>query len=356
SFEMARAQAIYNLLVDRDLDFDLRRGSPFQSNLCEENAALELAYTFGGRERCGLRYSFEPTCRRGVLKNRYDLFRDRMQAAMQRLGAGYDSTTLHRAFRVAVPRELLLRSDNTVTILAAHHYRDRRPRLKAYFSCDYSDPVRSRRVVRDLIGVLEDRTLNEQTRRFFGFFKRGSGARMVGLDFEPGCPVAAKVYLQGAGLSQRRLDELIAYVGGGADARAGLDLFRDRFLDGDRRPAAFNLVSLGLDRGGDLRLKLYIRPVEFYPDGEALGRLRNWYRAIDRQDELAAAEVGLAATTPLDLLDRTRGFFNYLSVDVGATGVSKTSIYFVPQIPLGRLAREDPERLDRLLDAGPRLA
>ena len=336
------------MLVDADLDFDLRRGPSFPSNLCEENAAIELAYTFGERSRCGLRYSFEPTCKRGVIKNRYELFRDRMLTAMQQLGPGYDAATLHRAFRVAVPREILRRSDITVTILAVHHYRDRSPRLKAYFSCDYPEPERARRAVTDLIAVLGEPVLDAQTRQLLGLFKRSSGARMVGLDFEPGQPVAAKVYLHGAGIAQRRLAELIARVGGSDEARAGLKSFREIFLDGRQRPGDFNLIALGLDRAGDLRLKLYIRPVEFYPDGEALRRLRRWYQAIDKCDELAAAEAGLAAVAPLELLERTRGYFNYISVDVGAAGVTKTSLYFVPQIPLGRLAHQDPDALRRM--------
>lgn len=283
-----------------------------------------------------------------MLRNRYELFRDRVLAAMQQLGPGYDAATLHRAFRVAVPREILRRSDITVTILAVHHYRDRLPRLKTYFSCDYPEPARARRAVRELIAVLDSSTLDAQTRQFFGLFKRGSGARMVGLDFESGQPVAAKVYCHGAGISPRKLSALIDWVGGSSAACAGLETFREIFLDGDRSTAALNLIALGLDRGGDLRLKLYLRPVDHYPDGEALRRLRRWYRAIDREAELAAAEAGLAAVAPLALLDQTRGFFNYISVDVGAAGVTKTSLYFVPQIVLGQLARQDPDALRRM--------
>src|SRR5690606_12201774 len=123
-------QRFFDVLAGRDLDFDVSAPPPFASNLCEADCALELAYTFGGRDDCGVRYSFEPTCRRTALKNRYTLCRDRVKAAMRAAGDGYDVDRFTRLFKIGVPNDVLLSPsrDPTATICAVHHYRDRAPR------------------------------------------------------------------------------------------------------------------------------------------------------------------------------------------------------------------------------------
>ena len=361
--ELDRVLAFYDALAARDLDFDLRQGPPWPSNLCEQDCALELAYTFGGRDTCGVRYSYEPTCKKSFLKPRHALCRDRLKAAMRLAGDdgddgddGYDVEKFLELFHLGVPPDvqLAISGDATACIAAIHHYKGRAPRLKAYFSVDYVDVARSLDVTRGLVGALHDRGRSEQLEVFLEKWGPERGVRMVGFDFEPQRPLEAKVYRQGAGLDGHGLDELIAFAGGGSAARDGVRTFQDLLLDKDRDPARFNLVTLAPSSEHPPRLKLYIRPVELYDDAEALERLRRWYRALGCDDELASAEQGLAAVAPLDVLSRTRGFFNYLSVDVGPEGVTKTSIYFAPLLPLMWLAREEPERLKQLAAAGQR--
>lgn len=332
-------QRFYDLLAGRDLDFPLDAPPPFASNLCEEDCAIELAYTFGGRDDCGVRYSFEPTCRRSALKNRYTLCRDRVKAAMRAAGGGYDVDRFTALFKIGVPNDVLLSPsrDPTATICAIHHYRARAPRLKIYFSVDYaSEPARALEQIRRLVGALEEPALDEQVEAFLAAFDPPGGGRMVGFDFEPHAPVEVKVYKEGKGLTPASLSAVVERAGGGAEAHEGIARFQDIFLDGERDPARFNLVTLAPSRDGRARLKLYLRPVDLYGDDEALERLRAWYQHLGKADELALVERGLGAVAPLDVLARTRGFFNYLSVDVGPAGVSKTSVYYAPLVALRR--------------------
>lgn len=330
----------YDILAGADLSFPVADAPPFPSNLCEESCAIELAYTFGGRDDCGVRYSFEPTCRRTALKNRYTLCRDRLKTAMRAAGGGYDTDLFSALFKIGVPNDVLLSPsrDPTATICAIHHYRDRPPRLKIYFSVDFiSEPERALEQIRRLVSALGEPVLNEQVEAFLAAFDPPGGGRMVGFDFEPNVPVEMKVYKEGLGLSQSALASVIERAGGGPAAHEGVERFQDIFLDGDRDPGRFNLVTLAPRRDGHARLKLYVRPVDLYDDGEALRRLRTWYGALDKNDELALVERGLATVAPLEVLEGTRGFFNYLSVDVGPAGVTKTSVYYAPLIALRRV-------------------
>ncbi len=341
-------QRFFDLLAGRDLDFDVRERPPFSSNLCEQDCALELAYTFGGHDDCGVRYSFEPTCRRTALKNRYTLCRDRMKAAMRAAGDGYDVDLFSELFKIGVPNDVLLApfQDPTATIGAVHHYRDRPPRLKIYFSVDYpTEPPRALAQIRRLVGRLAEPRLDEQVERFLAAYDPPGGGRMVGFDFAPHTPTEVKVYKEGKGLSRAALAAVVEDAGGGDEARAGIAHFQDIFLDGDRDPARFDLVTLAPSRERAARLKLYIRPVDLYSDAEALRRLRAWYRHLRREDELALVERGLAAVAPLSLLDATKGFFNYLSVDVGAAGVAKTSVYYAPLVSLRAREMTQPRGL-----------
>ncbi|MFH1812345.1 MAG: hypothetical protein ABIJ09_26650 [Pseudomonadota bacterium] len=346
--ELPRVAQVVRGLVGGDLDFDLRQGPRHPSNLCEAQASLELAYTFGGREQCGLRYSTEPLAPRGVLRNRYTVFRDRLLRLMRELAPGYDVALLQRLFFVGVPRRAAADTDTTITIAAVHHYRDRPPRLKAYFSCDWDNPGRARASAQALIGQAGSDELEAQARTFHRFYSPQGGVRMVGFDFEPGRAVEVKLYKTGEGLRPRSLARLIEEAGGGSEAQQGVQVFRDVFLDGATDPALFDLVSRALRRGGGPGLKLYIRPADLYDDAEALRRLRNWYGYLGKTEELAMVERGLATVAPLEVIGATRGFFNYFSVDVGHHGVSKTSVYYTPQIPLMHLARHDAGRLQEL--------
>jgi hypothetical protein len=344
--QLADVHAYFDVLAGRDLDFDLRGEPPYPSNLCEQSCAIELAYTFGGDDDCGVRYSFEPTCKPGRLKNRYTLCRDRVREAMRTGGDGYDASLFRRLFKTGLPNDILMGSgDATATICAIHHYKDRPPRLKMYFSVDYAEQPRALEQIRALVGELSDDALTRETETFLDTFVPPGGGRMVGFDFEPGRPVGVKVYKMGAGLDEARFGALLDRCEGGPDALEGVDAFRRIFLGDDSVPADLNLVALAPSATKPPRLKLYVRPVDLYADGEALARLRRWYERLDRPDELALVERGLAAVAPLDVLNDTRGFFNYLSVDVGPGGVSKTSVYYAPLIPLQHLARTAPERL-----------
>ncbi|MFZ9887675.1 MAG: tryptophan dimethylallyltransferase family protein [Myxococcota bacterium] len=341
----------FDALVGQDLDFDLREGPRFSSNLCEEDCAIELAYTFGSEEDCGVRYSYEPTCRRSTLRNRYTLCRDRFKSTLRRCGPGYDVDRFLELFRRALPNDVLLstRQDATATICAVHHYRDRPPRLKMYFSVDYgSDEQRALERTRALVGGLEDAALSEQLEAFLGVFEPLGCGRMVGFDFAANGGVTTKVYKRGTGLSISGLEQLVRMTEGGGTALAGLAAFQDIFLDGRRDPALFDLVTLSPSSTGRPRLKLYVRPVALYGDDEALARLRRWYAHLAKVDELALVEQGLAAVAPLDVLAETRGFFNYFSVDVSREGLSKTSVYYAPLVPLRHMARTQPERLTQL--------
>lgn len=340
----------FDTLAGRDLDFDLRGDPPFPSNLCEQNCALELAYTFGGQDDCGVRYSFEPTRAPGRLSNRYTLCRDRVRQAMSSAGDGYDASLFRRLFKLGLPNDILLGAgDTTASICAIHHYRTRPPRLKIYFSVDYADGARALEQIRNLVAALDDERVAAQTEAFLRAFEPAGGGRMVGFDFEPGRPVGVKVYKEGVGLSAARFDELVEQTGSDDAGQRGIAAFRDTFLPAGGGPDAFNLVTLAANPGGAPRLKLYIRPVDLYDDGETLARLRRWYAEIGHESELELVEQGLAAVAPLDVLAHTRGFFNYLSVDVGESGVSKTSVYFAPLIPLTHLALVDVERLPDIL-------
>jgi hypothetical protein len=338
--ELPRIRSLFDLLVGSDLDFDIRQGPTYKSNLCEQDAAFELGYTFGGRDKCGVRYSYEPCCRNGLLKNRYTLFRDRVLACMNSVGVGYDTDLFRRVFRRVVTQEVMQHSDVTVSIAAVHHYRERPPRIKAYFSCDYPEPARARKAVADIVEEIGESQLTQQMRDFYRHYKPRGGARMVGLDFEVDKPVAAKIYKRGSGLSQPALRRLFAYVGAGQLSLEGVQLFQDVFFDSARAPRLFNLVALALDRDGHPGLKLYMRPVEHYDDAETLTRLRRWYQLRGQELELQQVMLGLQAVGSLESLTGSYGFFNYISVDVGPSGVSKTSVYFVPQILLARLARK----------------
>lgn len=338
-----QVQQVYDLLVGRDLDFDLRQGPNYPSNLCEDNAAIELAYTFGGPEQCGLRYSFEPTSKPGVLSNRYTLFRDRLRALQNMLGDDYDLSPLLHAAQLAVPRHLMRQAHTTVTIAAVHHYRDRPPRIKGYFSCDHDDSRLARQVALNLVEIAGVKDLQTQTQGFFRHFRPQGGVRMVGLDVEPKKPLGLKVYKNGAGLSAPALRRLVEELGGGADALAGLRAFQDIFLGGKRSPALLDLVCLALKPKKPAGLKIYIRPVDYYGDEEALQRLQRWYQWLGREHDFAVVMQGLEAVAPLTALANTRGFFNYFSVDLGPAGVSKTSVYFAPQILLASLAQQAPE-------------
>lgn len=170
--------------------------------------------------------------------------------------------------------------------------------------------------------------------RFLAAYDPPGGGRMVGFDFAPHAPTEVKVYKEGKGLSRDALAAVVEDAGGNDAAREGIARFQDIFLDGDRDPARFDLVTLAPSRVRAPRLKLYIRPVDLYSDAEALRRLREWYRHLAREEELALVERGLAAVAPLEVLEGTKGFFNYLSVDVGAAGVTKTSVYYAPLISL----------------------
>lgn len=341
----------YDALIGDDLDFDLREGPRFPSNLCEEDCAIELAYTFGGEEDCGVRYSYEPTCRRTALRNRYTLCRDRFKTVLRHFGPGYDVDRFLELFRRALPNDVLLatRHDATATICAVHHYRDRPPRLKVYFSVDYgADEQRALERTRALVQGLEDAALDEQLEMFLRAFDPLGGGRMVGFDFSADGRVATKIYKRGAGLTAGALEELVRMTEGDKNALAGLAAFQDIFLDGERDPALFDLVTLSPSSRGRPRLKLYIRPVGLYGDEEALERLRRWYAHLGRANDLAIVEEGLAAVAPLDVLSATRGFFNYFSVDVSCEGLCKTSVYFAPMVPLRQLARCEPNRLPEL--------
>lgn len=338
-------------LVDHDLDFDLREGPRFPSNLCEEDCAIELAYTFGGDDDCGVRYSYEPTCRRTALRNRYTLCRDRFKATLRHFGPGYDVDRFLALFRSALSNDILLgtRHEATATLCAVHHYRDRPPRLKMYFSVDYGDDEeRALERTRVLVAQLGDVVILEQLEAFLAWFEPLGCGRMVGFDFSADGKVTTKIYKRGAGLSAQALEGLVRMTGGDADALAGLAVFQDIFLDGKRDPALFDLVTLGPSSSGTPRLKLYIRPVVLYGDEEALARLRRWYAYLGKANELTLVEQGLAAVTPLDVLAATRGFFNYFSVDVSREGLCKTSVYFAPMIPLRQIARTEPHRLAEL--------
>lgn len=343
-----QVQQVYDLLVGRDLDFDLRQGPPFPSNLCEDNAAIELAYTFGGPEQCGLRYSFEPTSKPGVLSNRYTVFRDRLRALQIMLGDDYDLSPLLQAAQLAVPRHLMRQAHTTVTIAAVHHYRDRPPRIKGYFSCDHDDTKLARQVALRLVELAGVKDLQAQTHAFFRHFRPLGGVRMLGLDVEPAKPLGLKVYKNGAGLSAPALGRLVDWVGGGAKALAGLRAFQDIFLDAKRNPAWLDLVCLVLNPKGPAGLKIYIRPVDFYGDQEALQRLQRWYQWLGQEQDFYVVMRGLEAVAPLSALANTRGFFNYFSVDLGPAGVCKTSVYFAPQILLASLAQQAPEDFLRL--------
>jgi hypothetical protein len=89
-------------------------------------------------------------------------------------------------------------------------------------------------------------------------------------------------------------------------------------------------------------------------DGETLRRLRPWFAELGRDEELAHVHAALSVVCPLDVLEETRGTFNYVSVDVTSVGVDKTSVYFVPQIPLAHLAVRAPARLPAFDDDGTR--
>lgn len=349
--ELDEVLAFFDVLAARDLDFDLREGPPYPSNLCEADCAIELGYTFGGRDTCGVRYSYEPTAKRSFIKPRYTLCRDRLRAAMRRAGDGYDVEAFTDLFHIGVPRDVQLagvRDDATVCIAAIHHYKGGRPpRLKAYFSTDYDDPARSYEVTRQLVTRALGEEALEQVEAFGATYAELQSLRMVGIDFEPGRPLEAKVYGRASGLAERGLTELIALAKGDAPAREGVKLFLRIFADG-AGPEALNLIALAPAPVGTPRLKLYLRPVDHYGDAEALARLERWYRAIDRSAELESVVLGLGSVAPLDVLSRTRGFFNYVSVDVGPAGVTKTSVYFAPLIPLVELARTAPERLAAL--------
>src|SRR5690606_10921587 len=223
-------QRFFDLLAGRDLDFDLERGPPFASNLCEQSCAIELAYTFGGHDDCGVRYSFEPTCRRTSLKNRYTLCRDRMKAAMREAGGGYDVDLFSALFKIGVPNDVLFSSagDPTATICAIHHYKDRPPRLKIYFSVDYpSDPARAVEQIQRLVAHLGDVVLDEQVAAFVTTFDPPGGGRMVGFDFEPNAPTSVKIYKQGKGLSAEGLRAVVERAGGASAAHEGIARFQE---------------------------------------------------------------------------------------------------------------------------------
>ena len=347
--EWPRAQAVYDAVVAKDLCFDLRHSSPWPSNLCENNSAIELAYTFGGPENCGLRYSYEPTTRPGILHNRYSLFRDRLRNLARVLGDDYDLSPLLSAALIAVPRELMRQAETTVTIAAVHHYRDRPPRIKAYYSCDYTEKPRMGRVVaQQLLALAHNSAIEEQARDFFRQFRPQGGLRMVGLDLEPGKPLGVKIYKRGTGLTKPALRRLIAMAGGHQTALTALQKFQDIFFDGAAQPDLFDLVTIATKPQGHPGLKLYIRPVDFYDDGETLHRLQSWYQWLEQDDAYQQVLRGLRAVAPVKYLDKTRGFFNYISMDLGVDGASKTSVYFSPQIVLTYLARQEPEIFQEL--------
>jgi hypothetical protein len=345
---------VHDALTGQDLAFDLRRGPTFSSNLCAENAALEIGATFG-RDRTGVRYQFEPTCKKGMLKNRYTLFRDRLSSTMRQLDASYDEELLRRLWGAFIGGGVRFArgDDATATILAVHHYASRLPRLKAYFGCDYVDePGHGFEVTKNALAALDGgRVLTAQIDELRRAFVGGAVPRMVGFDFDPGAAVHVKMYVASEGLDVAGLASLLALSGGDRAAHDAVMAFLRIFLDDDAGALSqLNLVCLALDAAGSPRLKLYLRPVEHMDDGETLRRLTPWFAALGREHELVHVRAALSVVCPLEVLDETRGMFNYVSVDVTEAGVDKTSVYFVPQIPLAHLARHAPDRLPALDD------
>lgn len=349
---MDEVLSVHDALMGEDLAFDLRLGPRFPSNLCAEHANLEVGVTFG-RDRTGVRTQMEPVCRRGVLKNRYTLARDRMASLMRVLDERFDEARFRSLWSIFMGGRVRFAQgeDATATILAAHHYADRPPRLKAYFGCDYvDDRAHGFEVARRALVSLDDgEALLGQVDALRAHFDEPV-PRMVGFDFAPSAPVRAKMYLGSDGLSAAGLAALVRAVGGDGRAEDAVRAFLRAFVDddGDEGVRALNLVCFALDPRG-ASLKLYARPVEHTGDGETLRRLAPWFNSLGRAHELAHVESALAAAFPLDVLDETRGAFNYVSVDVTAAGVDKTSVYFVPQIPLAHLARTAPDRLPSLV-------
>jgi len=340
--------ALHDALMGDDLAFDLRTGPRFPSNLCAENANLEIGATFG-RDRTGVRTQMEPVCRRGVLKNRYTLARDRMASTMRALDEGFDEARFRSLWSTFMGGRVRFAhgEDATATILAAHHYSEGPPRLKAYFGCDYvDDRAHGFEIARSAIASLDDgAALVAQVETLRAHFD-DPVPRMVGFDFAPSAPVKAKMYVGSEGLSAEGLASLVRTVGGDARAEESVRAFLRSFVDddGDDGVGALNLVCFALDARGP-SLKLYARPVERMGDGETLARLAPWFASLDRAHELAHVSAALDAVCPSDVLAETRGAFNYVSVDVTTAGVDKTSVYFVPQIPLAHLARTAPDRL-----------
>lgn len=342
--KLAEIHAVYDALVGDDLRYDLRAGSPMASGASGALSPFLLSMSMGARQDTAVRYQSEPVTPRRALGGRAATFKNRLRAAV-RTGVGKHSADRVMAAWVAAVPYHAMALDNVRPSFGVRHYVDRGPDISAYFVLETPDPAWSHGAVQR---ALEAAGASELWRQIEAFdrdtFKvRGFGILAMDLDANGGFEV--KLYKRSERIGPRQIARLLDALGAGARGEALYRAFRKRFVPSYERRL---LGALGwvLDRGGrPPACKVYLDTSMMYDDAEAIRRLRLWLDEVGFHDGRALFDRIVEQTAPGTLLEGVGNYIDLVSLDVGASGLFKTTVYYAPEVGLGLLARRDPKQL-----------
>ncbi|MEW5849494.1 MAG: hypothetical protein AB2A00_11805 [Myxococcota bacterium] len=336
--------AVYDAIMQDDLRYDLREGTPLPSGASGALSPFLMNMSLGARQDSALRYQCEPVVPRRALGGRSRAFKERLRQAT---GLGWGSYAVEKviaAWVAAVPYNAMT-LDNIRPSFGVRHYPDRPPDICAYFVLEHDDPRWSHDATRRALLAMGEAELWEQVDAFCRATFRELGLFILAVDLPADGSYEVKLYKRSEKIGRAQLQRLLDVVHAGPEGEERFREFRRTFVPSYVR----NLIGgIGfvMDRGGRPPVaKIYLDTSMMYDDWEAVQRLSRWLTALGYAQPRDFWESLRTRLAPQQSLEGVGNFMDMVSLDVGAAGLFKTSLYYAPEVSLGRLAREWPREL-----------
>jgi hypothetical protein len=336
--------SVFDAVVGDDLRYDLRLGSPLPSGASGALSPFLMNMSFGAGQDSAVRYQCEPMVQKRALGGRSAAFKARLKA-VRALGLGRHAfDKVMAAWVAAVPYEAMA-LDNIRPSLGVRHYAHKPPDVSAYFVLEAPDPAYGHQAVQRALEAMGEPELWEQIQEFdkATFKERGYG--ILALDCAADGSFEVKLYKRSERITRPQVKKVMAKVEATEEGVKLFERFKKTFV-----PPYVKILLGGigfvLDRGGrPPAFKIYLDTSMMYDDAEAVRRLEAWLTEVGFSDGMKVFRDMRAVLAPERILEGVGNFMDMVSLDVGARGLFKTSLYYAPEVSLTRLAQKDPRLL-----------
>lgn len=342
--KLTEIHAVFDALVQDDLRYDLREGAPMLSGASGALSPFLVNMSFGAGQDSAVRYQCEPVVQRRALGGRSHAFRNRMRAVRELEIGTYAFDKVMAAWVAAVPYGAMA-LDNIRPSFGVRHYVDKPPDVSAYFVLEAPDPAYGHNAVQRALEAMGESGLWQQIQDFdkATFKERGFG--ILALDCGANGSLDVKLYKRSEKITRGQIATIMDSLDAGERGQELFQRFRKTFV-----PSYVHVLHGGigfvLDRGSrPPAFKLYLDTSMMYDDAEAVARLDDWLTQVGFTDGMRIFREVREIMAPGETLKGTGNFMDMVSLDVGARGLFKTSLYYAPEVPLKKLAQQDAQTL-----------